>query len=160
MDYSSTDQCLQRSHFKSILQFWPQQIVHNPWVFCNGRKKVIRGLTFLSLAFPRSHYHCIYICSQNAHKQGITLRPRLIHLYIWASNFFFLVPRNYCVELSNARINRFSDGFFPSTSHLWNSLPSSVFPASFNLPSFKRQVYRHIRDQMAWFFLLHFLNIL
>ena len=25
---------------------------------------------------------------------------------------------NYCVELSNARINRFSDGFFPSTSHL------------------------------------------
>ena len=56
---------------------------------------------------------------------------------------------NYCVELSNARINRFSDGFFPSTSHLWNSLPSSVFPASFNLPSFKRQVYHHLRDQMA-----------
>ena len=67
---------------------------------------------------------------------------------------------NYCVELSNARINRFSDGFFPSTSHLWNSLPSSVFPASFNLPSFKRQVYYHLRDQMAWFFLLHFLYIL
>ena len=56
---------------------------------------------------------------------------------------------NYCVELSNARINRFSDGFFPSTSHLWNSLPSAVFPASFNLPSFKRQVYHHLRDQMA-----------
>ena len=37
---------------------------------------------------------------------------------------------NYCVELSNARINRFSDGFFPSISRLWNSLPSSVFPAS------------------------------
>ena len=41
---------------------------------------------------------------------------------------------NYYVELSNARINQFSDGFFPSTSRLWNSLPS-VFPASF-----KRQV--------------------
>ena len=38
---------------------------------------------------------------------------------------------NCCVELSNARINRFSDGFFPSTSCLWNSLPFSVFPASF-----------------------------
>ena len=36
---------------------------------------------------------------------------------------------------SNAGINRFSDGFFPSTSCLWNSLPSFVFPASFNLPS-------------------------
>ena len=67
---------------------------------------------------------------------------------------------NYCVELSNARINRFSDGFFPSTSHLWNSLPSAVFPASFNLPSFKRQVYHHLRGQMAWFFSLLFLDIL
>ena len=56
---------------------------------------------------------------------------------------------NYCVELSNARINRFTDGFFPSTSRLWNSLPSSVFLASFNLPSFEMQVYHHIRDQMA-----------
>ena len=56
---------------------------------------------------------------------------------------------NYCVELSYARINQFSDGFFPSTSHLWNFLPSSVFPASFNLPSFKRHVYHHFRDQMA-----------
>ena len=56
---------------------------------------------------------------------------------------------NYCVELSNARINRFSDGLFPSTSCLWNSLPSSVFIASFNLPSFKKQVYHHLRDQMV-----------
>ena len=47
---------------------------------------------------------------------------------------------NYCVELSNARINRFSDGFFPSTSHLWNSIPSSVFLASFNLSSKGRSI--------------------
>ena len=67
---------------------------------------------------------------------------------------------NYCVELSNARINRFSDGFFPSTSRLWNSLPFSVFPAFFNLPSFKRHVYHHLRDQMAQFFSSPFLDIL
>ena len=73
-------------------------------------------------------------------------RPRSTRQAIFA--------HNYCVELSNARINRFSDGFFPSTSHLWNSLPSSVFPASFNLPSFKRQVYHHLRGQMAWRFIL------
>ena len=46
-------------------------------------------------------------------------------------------------------IYQFSDNFFPSTSRLWNSLPSPVFPASF-----KRQVYHHLRDQMAWFFSL------
>ena len=80
-------------------------------------------------------------------------RPRSTHQATFA--------HNYCVELSNARINRFSDGFFPSTSHLWNCLPSAVFPASFNLPSFKRQVYHHLRDQMAgFFFLLLFLDIL
>ena len=56
---------------------------------------------------------------------------------------------NYCVEFSNARINEFSDGFCPSPSCPWNSLPSSVFLASFNLPSFKKQVYHHLRDQMA-----------
>ena len=63
----------------------------------------------------------------------------------WQASF----AHNYCVELSNARISRFSDGFFPSTSHLWNSLPSSVFPASFNLSFFKWQVCHHLRDQMA-----------
>ena len=62
--------------------------------------------------------------------------------------------------LSNARINWFSDGFFPSTSSLWNSLPSSVFPASFNFSFFKRQVYHHLRDQMACFFYYPFLDIL
>ena len=54
-------------------------------------------------------------------------------------------------------------GFFPSTFHLWNSVPSSVFPASFNLPSFKRQVYHHLRDQMAWFYFItlfrYFINL-
>ena len=31
------------------------------------------------------------------------------------------IAHNYCVELSNARMNQVSDGFFPSTSCLWNS---------------------------------------
>ena len=61
----------------------------------------------------------------------------------WQASF----AHNYYVELSNARINQFSDDFFPSTSLLWNSLPSSVFPASLGI---------------RWhdFFLLPFLDIL
>ena len=35
----------------------------------------------------------------------------------------------------------------------FGTLPSSVFPPSFNLPSLKRQVYHHLRGLMAWFFL-------
>ena len=75
----------------------------------------------------------------------VTLAYESIVLYMCEGK---VLMDNYCVELSNARINWFSDGFFPSASRLWNSLPS-VFPASFNLPSFKRQVYHHLRDKMA-----------
>ena len=68
---------------------------------------------------------------------------------------------NYCVELSNARINRFSDGFFPSTSCLWNSLPS-VFPApSTFLPSKGRSITTlGTRWHDFFFFFLPFLGIL
>ena len=78
------------------------------------------------------------------------LAPCIPHPMAWpCSTRQASFAHNYCVELCNARINRFSDGFFPSTSSLWNSLPSSVFPVSFNLPSFKNQAYHHLRDRMA-----------
>ena len=51
----------------------------------------------------------------------------------------------YCVSITNSRISRFSDSFFPSTSVLWNSLPSSAFPESYNLSIFKTRVYKHLR---------------
>ena len=51
----------------------------------------------------------------------------------------------YAVEICNPRVGRYSDCFFYSTSLLWNSLPNSVFPSSYNLSLFKRQVYRHLR---------------
>ena len=71
---------------------------------------------------------------------------------------------NYCVDLSHARINRFSDGFFPSASSLQNSLPSCF--SGFLQPSlYKRQLYHNLRDQMVSFFstyiiLFHFLDTL
>ena len=52
----------------------------------------------------------------------------------------------YCVEIGNPRIDRYGDCFFHSTSLLWNSLPASVFPNSYNLSIFKRQVYRSLRN--------------
>ena len=42
---------------------------------------------------------------------------------------------NYCVELSNERINRFSDGFFPSISHLLELSPFLCI-SGFLQPSF------------------------
>ena len=52
---------------------------------------------------------------------------------------------NYCVRLSNDRISRHSESFIPSTSRVWNSLPQSVFPDTFNVAMFKRRVCQHLR---------------
>ena len=51
----------------------------------------------------------------------------------------------YSVEIINSRVNCYNDCFFPSASKLWNSLPESVFPDHYNLSSFKRKVYHHLR---------------
>ena len=52
----------------------------------------------------------------------------------------------YCVDVGNQRIDRYTTSFFPSTSNLWNSLPPNVFPASYNLSSFKCRAFRHLRS--------------
>ena len=52
----------------------------------------------------------------------------------------------YCVEVCDPRIDRYGSCFFPFTANLWNSLPPSTFPPSYDLSSFKSQVYRHLRD--------------
>ena len=51
----------------------------------------------------------------------------------------------FCVRLSNVRISRHSESFIPTTSRVWNSLPHSVFPDSFNISVFKQRVCRHLR---------------
>ena len=53
---------------------------------------------------------------------------------------------NYCVDVGPLRIDRYSSCFFPSTAKLWNSLPPSVFPTSYDLSSFKCRVYGHLRS--------------
>ena len=62
------------------------------------------------------------------------------------------ISHRYSVELCNPRISRYNDCFFPSTSRLWNSLPSSVFPDSYNLASFKREVYHYFLTRFLLFF--------
>ncbi|MPC30754.1 hypothetical protein E2C01_024023 [Portunus trituberculatus] len=51
---------------------------------------------------------------------------------------------SYSVQLSNTRVNQYSQLFILFSGKLWNSLPASVFPSSYDLTSFKREVSRHL----------------
>ena len=54
----------------------------------------------------------------------------------------------FSLQLEKWRVGRGNDCFFPSVSNLWNNLPPDVFPSSYNLSSFKRQVCHHFRQQI------------
>ena len=59
-------------------------------------------------------------------------------------------PRIVSVPKVNTR--RYSSSFFPRTAILWNSLPVSCFPATYNLSQFKRNINSHLST--FWFPLL------
>ena len=57
-----------------------------------------------------------------------------------------LLSHEFCVDVGNPRLARCGASFFPATSVLWNSLPSSIFPPVFDLSLFKTSVCAHLRD--------------
>ncbi|KAL7639757.1 UNVERIFIED_CONTAM: hypothetical protein RMT77_009167 [Armadillidium vulgare] len=50
----------------------------------------------------------------------------------------------FSVQLSDPRLNRFAQSYMYSTGKVWNTLPLSVFPTSFDLHTFKRRVSGHV----------------
>ena len=56
----------------------------------------------------------------------------------------------YSVHLSNARVNLYSQSFFPFFGKLWNSLPASIFPPAYDLNCFKREVSRHLSHCLGY----------
>ena len=79
-----------------------------------------------------------------------------IKIFTWQTLFCFsFALRLHWTEKVAGRSSELIGSVMVSSlllSRLWNSLPSSVFSASFNLSSFKRQVYHHLRDKMACVF--------
>ena len=64
------------------------------------------------------------------------------------------------VSLHTPRTLSHKSSFIPRTCHLWNVLPSSCFPESYNLPSFKSKTNKrdliYLSSQPFTFFFLPF----
>ncbi|KAL7633439.1 UNVERIFIED_CONTAM: hypothetical protein RMT77_016310 [Armadillidium vulgare] len=50
----------------------------------------------------------------------------------------------FSVQLSDPRLNRYAHSYMYSTGKVWNTLPLSVFPTSYDLHTFKRRVSGHV----------------
>ena len=51
----------------------------------------------------------------------------------------------FAVKLDKNRTSAFTNSFIPMTSRDWNSLPATVFPATYNLQLFKTRIHRHLQ---------------
>ena len=50
----------------------------------------------------------------------------------------------FSVQLSDPRLNRYAQSYMKSTGKVWNTLPSSIFPTSYDLHTFKHRVSGHV----------------
>ncbi|KAL7630555.1 UNVERIFIED_CONTAM: hypothetical protein RMT77_019253 [Armadillidium vulgare] len=50
----------------------------------------------------------------------------------------------FSVQLSDPRLNCYAQSYMYSTGKVWNTLPSSIFPSSCDLNTFKRHVSGHV----------------
>ena len=82
--------------------------------------------------FCFSFYHCH--CSQEI-REIIPVNLRRIRTTRSSTH-----SHPFQVSLPNPRTLSHKSSFFPRTCNLWNVLPSSCFPESYNLPSFKSKI--------------------
>ena len=105
-----------------------------PLTDCLQSLKNRRNVASLSIFYRYFHGYC---SSELANCMPPPLRrPRCTRLSTYSHPF--------SVQPSNARINQCLHSFIPFTGKLWNSLPDSVFPPTYDLQSFKRGVSRHL----------------
>merc|ERR1711980_11675 len=109
-----------------------------PLTSCVLPLKLRRNVASLSISYRYFHANC---SSELANCMPPPLpRPRCTRLST--------LSHSYAVQTPNARVNQYLHSFIPSTGKLWNSLPWSVFPPSYDLNAFKRGVSRHLSNSI------------
>ena len=64
--------------------------------------------------------------------------------FAWNTRFS-KIQHPYALKLGTNRTRAFANSFIPMTSRDWNSLPSTVFPTTYNLQFFKTSIHRYLR---------------
>ena len=108
---------------------------------CLQRLTLGRNVAYLAIFYRSFHVNC----SSELANCMPPLFPRS------HSTRFSVRSHLYSVHPPYARVNQYLHSFFPSTGKLWNSLPESVFPPSYELNSFKRGVPRHLQPKFGCF---------
>merc|ERR1712035_253209 len=96
---------------------------------CLQSLKIRRSVASLSIFYRYFHANC------SSELANCMPPPRLSTL-----------SHPYAVQTPNVRVNQYLHSFIPSTGKLWNSLPLSVFPDSYDLHALKVGVSRHLSN--------------
>ena len=98
-----------------------------------------RDVASLSLFYKYYHGHCS--------KELSSLVPgALVHTRLTRHS---LRSHPFSVAIPFSKKRRYTRSFFPRTSKLWNSLPSSCFPKSYNLQHFKSSANRYLVSKLS-----------
>ena len=87
-----------------------------------------------------SLYYRYYVCS-------VELKSIIPPKALFTRNTRFSnVQHPFAVKLDKNQTSAFANSFFiPMTPRDWNSLPATVFPATYNLQLFKTRIHRHLQ---------------
>ncbi|CAH2229144.1 jg20757 [Pararge aegeria aegeria] len=55
----------------------------------------------------------------------------------------------FVVDIPRTRTKRFASSFLIRTARIWNALPASIFPSSYNMSTFKSRVNRYLLGKRA-----------
>ena len=105
-----------------------------PLTDCLPLLNVRRNVASLSIFYRYFHANC---SSELANCMPPLLpRPRCTRLSTFS--------HPYTVQIPYTRVNQHRDSFLPFAGRLWNNLPHSLFPPSYDLNTFKRRISRHL----------------
>jgi hypothetical protein len=98
---------------------------------CLSSLSLRRDVASLCLFYRYFHGHC----SEELHSLIPPLRT------FNRSTRFASASHDFVVEIPAARTEKYYNSFIPRTSRLWNSLPPHVFPTSYDMQTFKSNVF-------------------